>query len=525
VARKKVAIAVAVLVAVVAVSAPILVSLYLAQQQSVAEQKSRVVQLARDVLRRADQTTMQLVAAADRLEAPELQPPCSPQNVREMARLTLVSEQLLGVGYIADDRLLCSSFGVYTPGIPVGPPDYRTVNGSDARTSVELPGIAGTKFILSTHAATGYTGIVHPNLPLDVFVDDPDVTVGIYGHTAGKLIDVRGYFDPSWLTVLGNRPEAVLFDGAHIVAIRRSTVGDTVAFAAIPAADVRAGLRRIASVLLPIGLIAGGMLAFAVLYVTRLQLSLPSELKMALRRNELFVEYQPVVDLRSGTWVGAEALVRWRRPAGDMVRPDLFIPAAEDAGLIQRITERVVDLVSEDASGLFRLRPDFHIAINLSSADLQSEATVALLARLAHRTGAGPGNLVVELTERGLIKGDDVKARLGDMRKRGVRVAIDDFGTGYSSLSYLKTFDVDLLKIDKSFVDTIGTDAATSQVVFHIIEMAKGLNLELVAEGIENEGQLAFLRERGVHYGQGWLFARPMALTELLRQLAVRRAA
>src|SRR5262249_18988468 len=230
----------------------------------------------------------------------------------------------------------------------------------------------------------------------------------------------------------------------------------------IPAVRVEAGLRHTAAVLLPIGVTAGVVLAFAILYVGRLQLALPAALRVALRRNEFSVSYQPVVDLQTGAWSGAEALVRWRRPDGETVRPEIFIPVAEDTGLIQQITERVVDIVGTDAQGLFRSRPDFHIAINVSSADLNTDRIIRLLERLAEQTGARSGNLVVEITERGLIEGQEVSARLHEIRASGVRVAIDDFGTGYSSLSYLKNFEVDLLKIDKSFIDTIGKDAATS---------------------------------------------------------------
>jgi sensor c-di-GMP phosphodiesterase-like protein len=521
-ANKKVAVTVAVLVAILAIATPILISLYLARQESIADEKTRVAQLARDVLRRSDQTTRQLHAGMLELEANPTQSPCSAEHVALMGRVTLVSEQLQGLGYIADNRLLCSSYGVYDPPIAVGTPDYTGANGSDIRSAVELPSITGTKFLLITRQATGYTGIVNPRLPLDVFVDDPDITVGLVGYTSRKPIALRGSFDPAWLAALGDRREVTLFDGRHVIAVRRSDVGDFVAFAAIPAASVEAGLRRVAAVLVPIGAVAGGVLAFTILYIARLQLALPAVIKTALRRNEFSVEYQPVVDLRSGAWVGAEALVRWRRPDGETVRPDIFIPVAEDNGLVQQITERVLETVSGDAPSLFSTRPDFHISVNVSSADLETDRIVGLLRRLAEGTGAKPGNLTVEITERGLIKGQDVNHRLHEIRAGGVRVAIDDFGTGYSSLSYLKSFDVDLLKIDKSFIDTIGKDAATSHVVTHIIEMARSLDLEVIAEGIESEDQVAFLRAHGIRYGQGWLFAKSMPLADLLAQLQER---
>lgn len=150
---------------------------------------------------------------------------------------------------------------------------------------------------------------------------------------------------------------------------------------------------------------------------------------------------------------------------------------------------------------------------------MHSQEIVKLLFALTEKTKSGPSNFIIEATERKMMEVDIVNPTLKSLRSKGIKIAIDDFGTGYSSLSYLEELKVDFLKIDKSFIDAMGTDASTSHVIFHIIEMAKPLNLKIIAEGIENKEQKELIREHGVHFGQGFLYGSPMTLEVLLARL------
>jgi sensor c-di-GMP phosphodiesterase-like protein len=283
----------------------------------------------------------------------------------------------------------------------------------------------------------------------------------------------------------------------------------TVAVAASPLANMAQRYRDAAMRLVPASVFAGLAAAAAVLLLARQQMSLVAALGAGLRRHQFFLEYQPLIDLRSGHCVGVEALLRWRDGAGELVPPEVFIPVAETSGMIGRLTERVVDLVCRDSGQFLASHPDFHVAINLAPADLQSNAIVGLLERMLRHTGARPSGLIVEITERGFLNLDKARETIAALHARGIEVAVDDFGTGYSSLAYLESLELDFLKIDRSFIESIGTGAPTSQVVSHIIEMARTLNLRMIAEGVENHEQAQFLRARGVDYAQGWLFGRP----------------
>jgi sensor c-di-GMP phosphodiesterase-like protein len=187
---------------------------------------------------------------------------------------------------------------------------------------------------------------------------------------------------------------------------------------------------------------------------------------------------------------------------------------------MDKVTERLLDLVGTDAAGLFTRHPDFYLSVNLSAEDLGSVRTVGRMMRLIERTGARDGNILIEATEHNLLPSEANRRVLRDLRAQGLRLAVDDFGTGYSNLSYLQSFDLDALKIDKVFIDTIDTGAAASNVISHIIALAQDIGLDLIAEGVETQAQARFLRDRGVRCAQGWLFAKPMPFAELAARLA-----
>ncbi|KAB2523669.1 EAL domain-containing protein [Pseudomonas sp. GXM4] len=281
--------------------------------------------------------------------------------------------------------------------------------------------------------------------------------------------------------------------------------------------------------LLPVCLIAGAVVGFLTLLLVRQRQSLDAELHGAIRRGELQVLYQPIFDLDSRNCVGAEALLRWRRPDGTLTSPDLFIPMAENTGQIRQMTDFVLQRLLEQLGQLLRANPQLYISVNLAACDVMVPRIGQVMARLLalHRVAAR--QIAFEVTERGLIDVVVARENLQALRDVGHQVLIDDFGTGYCSLAYLQTLPVDCLKIDKAFIDALGHDAASSGVAPHIIHMAQALDLKVIAEGIELESQAALLSSEGVKFGQGWLFAHALSAVQFIelitrgRRLAARR--
>ncbi|MGE7993158.1 EAL domain-containing protein [Pseudomonas sp. NPDC089554] len=257
--------------------------------------------------------------------------------------------------------------------------------------------------------------------------------------------------------------------------------------------------------------------------------SMSSELQNALRRGELQVLYQPIFELDSRRCVGAEALVRWRRPDGTLTSPELFIPLAENTGQIRQITDFVLQRVLEQLGQLLRANRHLYISVNLAACDVMVPRIGRVAARLLAHHRVAASQIAFEVTERGLVDVVVARDNLQALRNVGHQVLIDDFGTGYCSLAYLQTLPVDCLKIDKAFIDALGHDAASSGVAPHIIRMAHDLHLRVIAEGIECEDQAVLLNSEGVNYGQGWLFAHPLnarQFAELItrgRRIASRR--
>jgi len=253
-------------------------------------------------------------------------------------------------------------------------------------------------------------------------------------------------------------------------------------------------------------------------------LALENNMHKAIKNNEMCLYYQPQLSIMTGQLVGMEALIRWQHPEKGFISPAMFIPVAEETGMIMQIGEWVFREAC--AQGVKWLNAGYQlqkISVNLSARQLKDESLAVLIETILGETGMPPNKLCIELTETALILDPEIAlARLKKIKELGVALSLDDFGTGYSSLSYLKRFPIDTLKIDQAFIRDVKIDHEDAALVKAIISMAHGLGMEVIAEGVEIQEQLEFLGINGCDTIQGYLFSRPLPANEM-EELLIKR--
>ena len=251
------------------------------------------------------------------------------------------------------------------------------------------------------------------------------------------------------------------------------------------------------------------------------RLHMEQDLRAGIHRDEFVLHYQPIVSLSTGEIVGAEALVRWQHPERGLLFPDRFIPEAETSGLIVDLGERVLEMACRQLVtwqyGPLREHKFFRLAVNLSARQLDEPGLVAYVGDRIRSLGIEPAWLHLEVTETALVtEVEACTARLGELKALGVALAIDDFGTGQASLAYLHQFPVDIVKIDRSFVASLGSGGRADAVSRAVIKLAHDLGMKTVAEGVEAVDQMHMLRQLGCDLAQGYYFSRPLPPDELL---------
>lgn len=246
------------------------------------------------------------------------------------------------------------------------------------------------------------------------------------------------------------------------------------------------------------------------------RLEIENDLRKALDKNEFILHYQPIMDLNANKMKGAEALIRWEHPQLGRVAPDKFIPIAEETGMIVPIGEWVLRTACQQfktwqENGLHLST----ISVNISFRQFYQPNLVSMIEQIVKETGIDPQSLTIEITESMTMDVEEASLKLTHLKNIGVNISIDDFGTGYSSLSYLKKFPIDYLKIDQSFIRDIAKSKDDENIATTILLMGQNLGLSVIAEGVEEKGQLEFLRRHDCNEAQGYLFSKPLPANEI----------
>jgi sensor c-di-GMP phosphodiesterase-like protein len=483
-------------------------------RESVIAEEHRIRELARSL---GEQTETAIIDARDMLErfnGLDVQP-CSNPHLRHLQEAAVSRPYIRAVGYWqAADRLCGVGF---VQGIQLTPrrADKIYESGVVAWWPGPETAIGDVQLFLMRYGEH------------DVAIDPRLLLEGVHldGQKAGLWVEglpMATMPPDSKLPAPDTLDHGLTVDGDNNRILSRFSLGELLPIDIVAVQPMSQFWKRylpglFTAALLGLGLL--GVWVYAIMRYSRHRLSLATELRNAIANGDITAAYQPVMDLESGRCRGAEALARWCREDGEMVSPEVFIPAAEEAGLVSDLTLSILKQTLRDLSELLRDFPDLSINVNLSSHDLESDRLPARIADCLTEANMPASVIKLEITERALIDTEIARDKIRGFRASGHQVAIDDFGTGYSSLSYLESFELDTLKIDKAFVDAIDSRSAGSGLITHVIEMARSLHLEMVAEGIESGHQAEWLRDQGVKYGQGFYFSRPLPARQFIRFL------
>lgn len=498
--------------------APVLTSLYVADEAVERRDQNDLRDFAAKALLRAELVTYQaFTALADLERIPGAS--CSADSLSHAARVIFNYGYVQDAGTYADGQYLCSPLlgDVRTMHLMLPPPDWRSADGylvwfrqksplSDVREDIQI-------------ARNGHYVLIDPKSYVDL-IDPARRPIAAINTDTGTLFALSYGANKNELLKAWKRG-GKLYDDKWNYAVARSATVPLAVVVKSPRSSLVSDWPKLLATWLSIGVAFGAAVGWLAFKRVSRQLSFPATLEWAISRKKIQVFYQPIVRLADGRCAGVEALVRWQLN-GRPVSPEIFVAVAEENHLIQPLTDLVLARTITDMAPLLRAHPAFYVSVNVSSDDLRSERFLKVLTDALNGTGINPSQIRIEATERSFMNADETRSVITAFRAAGHPVYIDDFGTGYSSLSYLQTFRVDVLKIDKSFVDTIAKESASSVVAPHIIRMAHELGLEIVAEGVESEAQVDYLRARGVQYGQGWYFSKAMPVVELMAWLLAR---
>jgi sensor c-di-GMP phosphodiesterase-like protein len=448
-------------------------------------------------------------------------PFCSDDDIARLRHLVFEGHVVKDIGRVRAGKVYCTSTVGRLPVPLVHPkPDIVTPSGISIwlnQPILNAPGLVGDV----TESGEADFVSVH-----DVFGhlrEEPMLyTTSLANRRTGQVLRSAG--DPLVLTSAEVLAEKTVLRGNVLYVARCSAHFAPCMITGISLHDAWQVEGSVIAGFLEIGAIAGLALGATLIFRPRKR-SLVTQLRRALRRNLITVVYQPIVDVKTGVIVGAEALARWTDEDGNYVRPDVFVAAAEELGFIGKLTRSVLRLIAAEMGSFLREHPSFHVSVNIAAADLADPQFLPMMEKILRRHRIRPQSIGLELTERSTADHALAISSIGKLRARGHTFYIDDFGTGYSSLAYLNELSVDAIKIDRAFTDAVGTESLTAVIVPQILAMASTLGVTVVVEGVERAEQSAYFANLDQPIlAQGWHFGEPVPVHDLIRLIEIKQS-
>ncbi len=515
--RNRTAIRLLYVLAVLAGALPPLLFLGYAFRQSMAQVEHELDFVGSGTLVRTE-SVLDTVGSTLRKVASITQGKVDNNTLTTLRQAVFLDRYVQAIGVRRGNMLLCTSERLYEKPEPILDANLPPLPALGS-VAVQPPAERGfpTKSLVIVYTfadGLGIEGLIDPQLFsefFDYYARESDCRVFVEFDGSKLLTDFGGDGIAAPKRVDLNILNSIQWLDGQLVRVNRSDKYPIYTVTAADASVVRARMTRSAVEFTLAGIAVSALLSGLVIRVAKRAQSLEADLREAVKFGEIDVHYQPLINLDNGQCVGAEALMRWQHPRRGMIPAGEFITIAENTGLIVPMTELILKKIAASIGPMMRRDPKLHIGINLAPQHFANTRIVDVVNAVTKKD-IPASQLIFEITERGLVADENSVARtvMVALTGPGSKLAVDDFGTGYSSLSYLQRFPLDYLKIDKAFVDGIESDTTSSGLVDQIIRIANSLDMEIIAEGVEQPYQAAYLKAHGVHYAQGWFFGRPM---------------
>jgi sensor c-di-GMP phosphodiesterase-like protein len=445
--------------------------------------------------------------------------PCSSAELTYFRALIFNAKYLKDAGRMSAGKIDCSA-SLGRPEHPMAPakPDFTVKGETNVYASLALYMSEDQSAITLEH--DGFDVVLIPYIQAHTGLEPEHFSESVRDAVTGQVSWLLGDLPAVSATALASDGSYHMGNSLYATRCSRVFANCVTAYTSIPEA-LQADYTQ-SSIYMILGGATGAGFGFLCSFLYRRNQSMEQQLRRAIRKDKLYMAYQPIVALDGGRRiVGAEALARWIDEDGFAIGPDVFIKVAEKHGFIGEITKLVLRHVLNDFGELLRAHPGFHVSVNVAAADLSDPEFLPMLKESLERANIPAQSVAIEITESSTAAHKTAEEAIRQLHERGHSVHIDDFGTGYSSLSYLHDLSVDAIKIDRSFTQTIGTESVTVGILPQIMAMANTLNLRVIVEGVETQEQASYFANSDESVlGQGWLFGRPLAPEAFQRLLA-----